>query len=187
MDVVALRKWLAEPRTRLIAAVAEGVRDHVDTLRSHGIDFYGYALLPGEPYDIHSLVAVTNGVADIKVSPEDSQYRYYRYSVDEWANWHHDGFAAANTMLVEANEQFASLHSKDKGDFRMDEFEIAHANALLDALVRGLGTARDAGVFGEAQPFLAVWISDSGHPIIVESVRRLNTKAVADEFAAELG
>ncbi len=187
MDIPALRKWLAEPRSALVAAVAEGVRAHVSELRSSGIRFYGYALLPGEPYDIHNLVAVTNTEADIKVLPTDEQYRYYRYSVDEWAHWDHEGFAAANALLAEANARFAFLHAKDKGNSTLDEFELAHADALLDAVVRGLGTAKHAGGFGGADPFLVVWISDSGHPIMVRSVHRLNSEAVADEFVAEFG
>src|SRR5262249_21637470 len=75
-----LREGLDEPSPALTEAVAEGVAAHVDTLRSRGIEFYGYALLPGEPYDIHRLVAVTNTEADIKVPPTDEHYRYYRYS-----------------------------------------------------------------------------------------------------------
>lgn len=187
MDETALRRWLAEPRTALVEAVAEGVREHVAALRSSGAEFYGYALHPGEPYDIHSLVAVTNGEADIEVAPDHEQYRYYRYSVDEWAHWHHDGFALANKLLVEANDRFRSMHSKAEDDSVMDEFEVAHADSLLDAVVRGLGAAKQAGAFRGAEPFLAVWISDSGHAVMVESVRRLNSEAVAIEFVAEFG
>jgi len=187
VDAEALRKWLAEPRTALIAAVAEGVRDHVATLRSRGVEYYGYALLPGEPYDIGNLVAVTNSEADIKVPPDDVQYGYYRFSVDEWAHWEHDGFVAANALLSEANERFASLHTKDDGDFMMDEFEVAHSEALLEAVVRGLEVAKAEGLFGGEGLFLAVWISDSDHPIIAESVRRLNPREVTQEFMAGFG
>jgi hypothetical protein len=167
--------------------VAEGVRAHVDALRSRGIEFYGYALLPGEPYDIHSLVAVTNTEADIKVPRTDEQYRYYRYCVDEWAHWAHDGFAAANALLVEANERFRSMHTKARGEYVMDELEVAHADALFDAVVRGLEAAKAGGAFGGSKPFLVVWISDSDHEIMAESVRRLNSKAVAREFMREFG
>jgi hypothetical protein len=187
MDVAALQRWLAEPRLALVAAVAENVRAHVVTLRSRGIEFYGYALLPGEPYDIHSLVAVSNTKADIKVPPTDDQYGYYRYCVDEWAHWDHDGFATANALLVEANERFKSMHSKDAGNYSMDEFEVAHANALLDAVVRGLQVAKENGAFGSVEPFLVVWLSDSGHAIMADSVRRLNTEAVASGFMREFG
>jgi hypothetical protein len=160
--------------------------DH-DTLRSRAIEFYGYALLPGEPYDIHSIVAVANGEGDVKVPPGDPQYRYYRYSVDEWAHWDHDAFAAANAQLVEAKERFASMHSKDADDCNMDEFEVAHSDALLDAVVRGLGVAQAGGAFGAEQPFLVVWISGSAHPIMAESARRLNSAPVVTEFLREVG
>jgi hypothetical protein len=185
MNVRALRRWLAEPRTALVIAVADGVRAHVAALRSKGIEFYGYALLPGEFAEIHYLSAVTNGEADIKVTPNERLYRYHRYCVDEWANWHNDEFAAANKLIDEANRHFASLHVKEGGSLWMDEFEVAHAEALLDAIVCGLDVARHSGVFGTTAPFLAVWISDSDHFIIFESVQRLNVPQVVEEFLVE--
>jgi hypothetical protein len=187
VDVKALRRWLAEPRPDLVAAVAEGVRAHVGKLRKRGREFYGYALLPGEPYDIHGITAVTNGEADIKVPHTDEQYRYYRYCVDEWAHWDHKGFTAANALLVEANARFASLHTKDSSSYSMDKFEIAHANALLDAVVQGLQAAKTGGVFEGTESFIVVWISDSGHEIMAESARRLNSKKVVKEFMGVLG
>jgi hypothetical protein len=42
-------------------------------------------------------------------------------------------------------------------------------------------------VFGAAEPFLVVWIADSGHQIMAESVQRLNPAAVAKEFMREFG
>jgi hypothetical protein len=187
VNIDALRKWLAEPRSALVAAVAEGVHAHVAALKSRGSDFYGYALHPGEYYEIHSLAAVTNTEGDISVPPTDSEYRQYRYSVDEWANWEQDGFAAANTLLVDANERFESMHTKDDGDFNMDEFEVAHADSLLEAIVRGLEVAKTEGAFGGKEPFLAVWFSDSDHNVIFESVRRLNSEVVVSEFMSEFG
>lgn len=187
MNVPELRKWLAQPRTALVAAVVDGIRAHVAALRTSGVQFYGYALLPGEPYDIRSLVAVANGESDIEVPPNDDMYRYYRYSVDEWKHWHHNGFAAADKLLVEANEHFRSLHAKANEDSTVDEFEVAFADSLLEAVVEGLEAAKSSGAFGGAAPFLVVWISDSEHPVMANSVRRLNTKKVAREFAAEFG
>jgi hypothetical protein len=185
--VQGLREWLDEPSPALIEAVAEGVAAQVDTLRSRGIEFYGYALLSGEPYDIHTLTAVANTEADIKVPRTDERYRYYRYSVDEWAHWDHNGFEVANALLAEANARFRSLHTKAAGDYSLDEFEVAHGNALLDAVVDGLQSAKAGGVFGAADPFLVIWISDSGHEIMTESAQRLNSAAVAKEFMREFG
>lgn len=212
MDEPALRAWLAEPRTDLIAAVAEGVHAHVATLRARGLGFYGYALNPGEYYDIQGLTAIAN--AEAGIPPPQAQFnesmaqahliashgepppaplgdeatRYFRYCVDSWQRWDHDAFPAADAILAGLNERFRSLHSKPDGDDSMDEFEVAHADSLLDALVRGLATARDAGAFGESPPFLAVWISDHGiEGIIEDSVKRLNPPQIAADFMEEFG
>jgi hypothetical protein len=131
-------------------------------------------------------VAVTNSEADVKVPCTDEQFRYFRFCVDEWAHWDHDGFVAANALLVQANERFAAMHSKADTAY-MDVFEIAHADVLLDAVVRGLEAAKSGGAFGGTERFLAVWISDSGNAIMAESVWRLNSSAVAREFMAEFG
>lgn len=187
MKIPALQEWLATPRPALVQAVADGLRAHVAALRSRGIEFYGYALLPGETYDIRSLVAATNTTSAIKVAPDHPHYRYHRYSVDEWSHYDHDGFAAANALLVAANHQFASLHTKPAGDCMMDDYELAHSQALLDAILQGMVAAKAAGAFGRSEPFLVIWISGSSEPITAESVRRLNPPAVAEEFVREFG
>src|SRR5437867_2229019 len=74
-------------------------------------------LLPGEPYDLHSVVAAYNCESDIKVPVGDKLYRYYRYSVDEWVHYVHDGFDRANQCMVDANAEFAAMHP---GDVVMD-------------------------------------------------------------------
>jgi hypothetical protein len=116
-----------------------------------------------------------------KVPRTDDEYSYYRLCVDEWEIWDHDQFRAANALLETANEQFASLHTKDPSDYTMDKFELAHSKALLDAILGGLWIAKKEGVFGGQKPFLAVWIQDSGNTMF-KSVRRLNSKAVYQEF-----
>jgi hypothetical protein len=182
----ALTKWLSEPRTALTTAVTDCVRDHFASLRKQGIRPYGYALLPGEPYDLHRVVAAYNCEADIKVPVGEKMYRYYRYSVDEWVHYVHDGFDRANQCLVDANAEFTYMH-EDDGDGVMDDFEIAHSRALLEAILKGFEAAKCAGVFGVPEIYLAIWISDSGHEIMAQSVRRLNTPTVVKEYLAEFG
>jgi hypothetical protein len=186
MTSAALTKWLSEPRTALTEAVTECVRNHVASLRKQGVRPYGYALLPGELYDLHSVVAAYNCESDVKVPVGDKLYRYYRYSVDEWVHYVHDGFDRANQCMVDANAEFAAMHVDD-GDSVMDDFDIAHSCALLEAILEGFEAARYAGVFGEPEIYLAMWISDSGHEIMAESVRRLNSAAVVNEYMAEFG
>lgn len=182
-----LAEWLSKPRPALIAAVASGISAHVHNLRSRGVEFYGYALLPGDAYDIHSLVAATNTEGDIQVPPSHDQYRYYRYSVDEWAHYDHDAFAEANALLIESNAEFRSMHTRLTCDAAMDDFELAHASALLECILKGLEVAKFRGVFGKGGPFLVVWVSDSDSEVLVDSVKRLNSRAVLKEFEEEFG
>lgn len=181
MDKVALQNWLKEPRTEFAEKIALCVRKHVTSLRSRKIDFYGYALNPGEPYDIGRIVGITNREADIPVPPTDKRYQYYRLCVDEWQVWDHDQFGAANKLLVKLNKQFAAMHEKDLSDYMMDKYELAHSKSLLISILEGLLTAKKEGTFGDRKPFLAVWIQDSGN-IMFKSVRRLNSKSVSQEF-----
>jgi hypothetical protein len=184
VDKVALQHWLKQSRTELVAKIALGVRKHVASLRSRRIDFYGYALHPGESYDIGNIVGITNREADIPVSSTDERYQYYRLCVDEWQIWDHDQFGAANKLLVKLNKQFATMHSKNPSDYMMDRWELAHSRALLNALLQGLLTAKREGVFGDRKPFLAVWIQDPGDTMF-KSVRILNSKTVYQEFKKE--
>ena len=171
----------------MAAAVKDGIFEHVRALESRGTTFYGYALLPGKSYDIRNLTAVTNSKDRIRVPHTHESYRYHQYSVDEWANWEHDGFKAAAGLLGEANGRFAAMHGKGENDFRMDEFEVAYSDSLLEAILKGFEAAKSAGAFGREERFLAMWISSSRHSIMAESVRRLNRQAVVDEFLAEFG
>lgn len=181
MDKVALQNWLAVPRTELIAKVAKGLGGHLASLKSRGIDFYGYALHPGEPYDIGRLVGVANQETDIPVPPTDAQYPYYRFCVDEWNTWDHDQFGAANKELAKLNKRFASLHSKVPSDYMMDRYELAHSRTLLEAILQGLLAAKKEKVFGDRKPFLVIWIQDSGNTMF-KSVRRLNPEGVYQIF-----
>lgn len=188
-DKATLRKWLSDLRANLAAAVVSGVRAHVETLESAGIDFYGYGLLPGEPGEIRSIVAAYSCESEIKVGRENDQYRYYRYSVDEWLHFCHDGFDSVNQLLEDANARYVKMRTPDTGtyEYEMDECAGLYADALLEAMVQGLATAKGAGVFGRKDKFLVIWIADSEHKIMASSARRLNSEAVAREFVAEFG
>ncbi len=187
MKISMVNSLLEEIQPALIAAVAEDVRNHMARLDATGREIYGYALLPGEFYDIHSIVVATNSESEIKVPFSDYLYRYYRYSVDEWMNYDHKEFAKTNSVLLVANERFKAQHTREAESYQMDECEVAFANGVLDALVNGLDAAKKAGAFGNKEKFLVVWISDSDVPIMSESSLRLNSAAVAADFSAEFG
>lgn len=177
-----LKAWLKNERTDLKEAVKEAVRLHVKKLRSQHTDLYGYAILPGEPYEVNSLVAVSNKKSDIK---ENSPY--YRYSVDEWEDWDHEALASVTPLIGKINEKFQSLHTDDPVSFEMDEYEIAHISNFHNAFLSALQELIDENVFDIADRFIAIWISDSDHDIIYKSVRELNSDSVAGEFMEEFG
>ena len=185
MDKSELAKFLNEIRPVLIDAISVGVQEHVASLRTRGIDFDGYALLPGEFDNLHGIVAVSSSLNDVPVLPEDSQYNYYRFSVDEWKNWDSDGFSGANHILLEANRRFTTAHVG--ASFAMDEIQVAFANGVLDSILCGLEQAKQVGTFAGMAPFLVIWISDSSCEIISQSVQRLNQPDVAADFMAEFG
>jgi hypothetical protein len=185
VDKDELGKFLNEIRPVLTEAISAGVQEHVASLRARGIDFDGYALLPGELENLHDIVAVSGSLSDVSVPPEDGQYNYYRFSVDEWKSWDSDGFSAANRLLSEANRSFATAHVGT--GFVMDEVEVAFANGLLDSILCGLEQAKQLGTFDGNAPFLVIWISDSSGEIISKSVQRLNRHDVAADFMAEFG
>ncbi|HSI36421.1 MAG: DUF4303 domain-containing protein [Phycisphaerae bacterium] len=187
MDLAALQIWMVQVAPRISTAVARDVRVHADRLRSAGIDFYGYAILPGEPARITRLFAAANADANLKVGPREKMYRYYRYSVDEWAHRAADAFPTANPLLDEVDRKFRQVHPKSDGDYQIDKVERALADGLLDAIVVGLEQAKAAGAFAPTEPFLVVWLADSGHRVMTESARRLNAKPVAKEFLKEFG
>jgi hypothetical protein len=185
VDKNELVKFLNEIRPALIEAISAGVQEHVASLRARGIDFDGYALLPGEFYKLHDIVAVSSSLSDVPVPPEDSQYNYYRFSVDEWKNWDSEWFSAANHVLLEANRRFATAHVG--ASFVMDEVQVALANGLLDSVLCGLEQAKQLGTFGGTAPFLVIWITDSSCEIIYESAQRLNRPDVVADFMTEFG
>jgi hypothetical protein len=185
VNKIELFKLLNEIRPALIEAISAGVKEHVASLLARGIEFDGYALLPGELDNLHAVVAVSSSLSDVPVSPEDSQYNYYRFSVDEWKNWDSDGFSAANHVLLEANRRFTTAHVG--ASFVMDEVQIAFTNGLLDSILSGLEQAKQLGTFDAIAPFLVIWIADSSCGIIYESVQQLNRPDVVADFMAEFG
>ena len=182
MSNVSLKEWLELERRELLLAVKSAIRDHVTTLRSAHSDIYGFALLPGDSYEVKTLVVAWNRTRDLK-----QDKAYYRYAVDEWLHWDHDALAGITPLIEGLNEQFSKLHQKSTDDFIMDDFELAHIQSYFDTFLRALHELKDEGVFAfrNVEPYLLIWISDSGHEIIHRSVEELNSVQTVREFKSE--
>ncbi len=183
MNEDTLKSWLATKRADLKDAVKIAVSLHVEKLKSQYKDLYGYAILPGEPYEVNSLVAVFNRESEVK---ENSAY--YRYSVDEWENWDQDALASVTPLIDKLNERFRSLHTSDPESFEMDEYEIAHISCFHSTFLSALQELNDENVFDiGGENFVAIWISDSDHDIIFKSVCAMNSDKIVKEFMDEFG
>ncbi len=146
---------------------------------------YGYALLPGPPGNIPGLVSAYVTESQIADKIDDKYYTYYRYSVDEWKNYRNKSFERTNAEFKKINKSFKTNHVKIGNDFRLDESEILHACNLYNAILTAFKNTKNK-VFGkngiEHSLFMAIWVSDSSLPILHESVKVLNSKALYDEF-----
>ena len=179
-----LTEWFAEEQAELKTAVKDAVRSHIEDLRKKYDDLYGYAILPGEPYEIKNLVAVSNRESEIK--KDDA---YFRFSVDEWENWDYEAFESATPILNKLNEKFRSLHDRDSDGPELARYEIDYVSSIHTVLLGALKELANEGLFDrEADDgFTAIWISDSSHDIIFRSVRELNSAKVVKEFMDEFG
>ncbi len=160
---------------RLRAATIDDIRRHVASLRQSGIEFYGYAVLPPDYYtafDPTTLAVAFNCESDI--SPNNHDEPYYRYSVDEWRNYVHEGFDNVNRELKVLLP--ATSPSID------DAFVNSVYQTILDAML----ALRHESAF-DGVPYLVVWLSDSSDNILNRSVNLLNSEGIYSEFASEFG
>ncbi len=164
---------------QLRAAMVADITRHVGSLRQSGIAFYGYAVLPPDYYtqfDPTTIAVAFNREPDVE--PINRDQAYYRYSVDEWNNYVHDGFDAVNREL-----QMLLMASRPSLDDPIDNVFVESVyQAILDAML----TLRGEGVFDD-HTFLVVWLSDSDNGIMNRSARMLNPRHVFAEFASEFG
>lgn len=181
-----LEAWLDRDDRELSDSIASEIRKHVTGIEARGEDFYGYAILPGDYYDINNLVGAFNREDDI--AKENIDDNYYRYSVDEWSHYELDEFPISNAFIDHRNSCFHEQHVKDDPEnFRMDQFEIAHADKLLDTILNAMITLRHEGVIGGDRSFAVIWIPDSDHDIIYKSVKELNSDTVIEAFMKMAG
>lgn len=189
-----LQAWLDRDDVELINTIKLEIRQHLTKLKASGNNFYGYAILPGESYLIQNIFPAFNRESDIKSENSDDSDDdiYYRYCVDEWENWEYDEFPKTNKLIDLLNSQFKELHPKkypDKPsmeDFFLDDFEVAHVDKLLDAILTAMIELKHDGLF-DSDKFLIIWFSDSDDDIINKSVKELNSTIVYENFRQEFG
>lgn len=163
----------------LRAAIVSDIKRHVTELRQSGVNFYGYAVLPPDYYtafDPTAIAVAFNCESDIDASNRGQPY--YRYSVDEWQNYVHDGFDTVNDKL----KSLLAANRGSQDDPINDDFVESIYQSVLDAML----TLRNDGVFNDV-PYLIIWLSDSGEDILNRSAKLLNSSEIYSDYATEFG
>lgn len=164
---------------QLRTAIIADIKRHVASLRQTGVDFYGYAVLPPDYYtafDPTTIAVAFNCESDIDDSNRGQPY--YRYSVDEWQNYVHDGFDTVNREL---KALLAATKSSDD-----DSIDDTFVESVYQAVLNAMQALRNDKIF-DGVPYLVIWLSDSGDSILNRSAKLLNSTEVYSEFAAEFG
>ena len=185
MSTSEIKNWLKRDDSDLVNTIMADIRQHVETLRANGDSFYGYAVLPGDyctQPDHASIVVAFNRESDL--NSENAQDIYYRYSVDEWQNYIHDGFDATNSLLRTLFGEFKQLHVGDPGSLQLDDYELAYIDKINNAILDALKTLRSNGTF-EIETYIIIWFSDADYDIINDSARILNTPEIFEAFSSE--
>ena len=185
MDLSHFRTWLASIDEQLVEAVVADVGAHVSGLDDAHRPFYGYAVLPSDDFTCGGPPNVSvayNLETDIDSKNEGSDYD--RYSVDEWANYTHEGFDRTNLRLNQLAEQFGELRKTFFTTPGLQPEDSAYTRKRHQSIVRALQVLKERKAFREGT-FLAVWLSDSDDNIMLESVKALNSPEVYKAFAAE--
>lgn len=180
-----LQTWLDSDAPDLVAAVVADIQRHVSKLRSAGDSFYGYAALPGDYWtqpDPASLVIAFNRESDIEA--ENSDDSYYRYSVDEWQNYVHDGFDDTNSALESQLATFKKLHAPIEDGDQSYDYEIAFVAKTNRAILAALMALKQNGTFPDGT-YLIIWFSDSEAEIMNESAKALNSAQNYERYASE--
>lgn len=174
--------WYLNAQKDLKNVLKNEIRKHIMKLKKKYPDLYGYAILPGESYEVNTLVVVYNRVSDIK-----EEAAYFRYSIDEWENWDHNALASINSQIKEINDNFRSWHPDNSKNISLDIIEQYHISSLHEIILSALKdlVEEDLFDFGIQERFIAIWISDSDSEIKVRSIRELNTEKVIKEYLEE--
>jgi Domain of unknown function (DUF4303) len=161
------------------------VETNVNKIKSGNSDLYGYAILPGETYEVNSICSVFHNLSHLQ-----SDKIIYKYIVDDWRNYDYetDFFEALNPIIFELNKEFRVLHPKNPDVFLMTDDEIKFIekfHIIILSVLKELKEESELFKFRSGESFILIWISDSNSDIIFQSVEELNSKEIVNKFNVE--
>ncbi len=124
---------------------------------------------------------MTNTLQDLECEPESPDYGYMFYGCNEWQyTWL--GLAEVDAWVSAMEEEFAALQEphRDPECLDYDVFEYRHKRLHQQAVLEGLISARQAGLF-KPEDLVLIDISgsawDTGEAIVARAGERLNSDA----------
>ncbi|GGG48308.1 hypothetical protein GCM10011414_17600 [Croceivirga lutea] len=180
--------WNSGNWNRFKSELKVAIANNVEFIKSKYPDFYGYSILPGEPYNngngsvinMHLIIAYNN-ISDIK---EDEIY--YKYSVDEWEHYDNKSLESITPIIKSLYSEFEAVYN-EKSNSSNPKAEMKLINKFQGTILSVLKELKNEGLFNleKNNPFLVIWISDSESEIIYKSVKELNSQDVIEEFEYE--
>lgn len=162
-----LLKQFSTDDALLIESIKSDLKNSIDKVRSSAENLYGYAILPGDYFEVGSLVAAYNTQSNIKPAELASPV-YYKYSVDEWLNYDRTVFKKSNAILEKQKlslQEFCDSY-EDQYEVEIEELEIRFADAIYKLIMESLNQFRKEFYCQYSDLFLVIWVSDSGNDII---------------------
>jgi Domain of unknown function (DUF4303) len=174
---------LFDNKESLIETIKLEVKDSIDKIISTNEDLYGYAILPGDWYEVGTLAAAYNIESDIKTEELEDPI-YYRYSVDEWENYDHSIFQKSNAILKPYQEELQKILNiyEDNYDEETTDLKSSFADFIYASTLTALFEYRKEPANYSENIFLAIWVADSSNEIVDQSIMELNPESVSKLF-----
>jgi len=142
-------------------------------------DPYGYALLIDEDLEQASVVLVTNNEESL-TQYDEKEVIEYRYSPDEWEDWHYEYFKEFNEKLDTIYAHFEETHKVIDEECCYTNDGMEYMDTLYSIYLLAMKKVKNAGQFKSIW-YRVIWISDSDRNIIKDSFFELNEGRVIDE------
>jgi hypothetical protein len=188
-----MEAFLARDLGELNALLLPALKTHLALLEEQKHAFYGYALSFGLESNLSAPVPLTSTLQDFEEEPGDPDFQYMFYATNEWQHRWDDlpCFAKLDAWVRAREQENAELHAplEDPENLDWDAFEHRHHRAHQQAVLGGLISAREQGLF-KPETLVLIDISgsawDTGEAIVEQSVKRLNSAAHAEAFVRVL-
>ena len=148
-------------------------------LLSQNPELSGFALLPGETYEVDALGSVS--------SKDPANAPYFSLCPDEWNDWHEE-FSSLSPTIHKLNTDFR-LAYPPPNELMKDDTEMLLVAKFHNTFLQALSELKSEGLFqvNGNSVFVLIWISDTDiDGIVKDSVQQLNSPRLVASFLKEM-